>query len=262
LATAALAQKGRLSVLHIGPVPIMVYSIAAVPYGMPSIPDGWVGKRNEMAAKISIQQGETREFLQQQGLTGEVATICVEPSALHDLVAIRALFADVSIVLDSLRTNDVAFDNVVYGLLFEAPGPIMLNVKPDSKAMAPDSVLVAWNSSLPAARAVHAALPLLKAAKEVTIACFDADPSRWGDGDTPGADLAIWLSHHGCRVTVQEYATGRKKISAAILERAHERTADLIVMGAYGRNHWNERIFGGTTRSMVKQQDMAVLLAH
>ncbi len=173
-----------------------------------------------------------------------------------------ALFADVSIVQNCLRENDIAFDNVVYGLLFEAPGPVMLNVDKESKAFAPDNVLVAWNSSLPAARAVRAALPLLKAAKEVTIACFDADASRWGDGDSPGADLATWLSHHGCRVTVQEYASGHAKVGDAILARARERTADLIVMGAYGRSRWNERIFGGTTLSMIKQQDIAVLLAH
>lgn len=262
LVDAARAQNGRLSVLHIGPVPILVYSVGAAPYSAPIIPESWVDERNEMSEKLALKQSETREYLKNEGLTGEVGTICVEPAALHDLVAIRAIFSDICVVQNSLRDNETAFNNIVYGLLYEAPAPVVLNVDKDGKALAPENVFIAWNSSLPAARAVHAALPILKAAKEVTIACFDADPSRWADGDNPGADLATWLSHHGCHITVHEYVSGRKKTSDAIIERAREQTSDLIVMGAYGRNRWNERFFGGTTQDMIRQQDLAVLLAH
>lgn len=259
---AAEANGGRLSVLHIGAVPIMSYAIAATPYGIPVIPEGWLGERDEMNKRLVARQEEMRTYLTRESLTGEVATLCAEPTALHDIVAVRSLFADVSIVLNSLHDDETAFNDIVYGLLFKAPGPLMLNVEKGSKALAPENVLLAWDNSLPAARAVRAALPLLKTAKEVTIATFDADPSRWGDGESPGADLATWLSHHGCTVTVQEYVTGSKTVAEAILNRAQETTADLVVMGAYGRSRWNERFFGGTTETMIAQQDMAVLLSH
>ncbi len=262
LAEAAAKHGGRLGVLHIGPVPLLAYSMGFSPYGGTIVPDGWVAERNEMAAKLADNQAKTRDYLQKEGLTGEVSTLCVEPAAMHSLVALRGLFANIAIVQDSVRADKTAFDDVVYGLLFESPGPIMLNVKPNGKALAPQNVLVAWNNSLPAARAVRAALPLLKAAKEVTIACFDADRSEWGDGEDPGTDLAAWLSHHGCRITVQEYATGHKTVADAILDRAGEQATDLVVMGAYGRHRWNERLFGGTTLSMIQQRDTAVLLAH
>ena len=259
---AAQAHNGRLSVLHTGPVPILNYAITATPYAVPVVPEGWLGERNRMAELLAVKQTETRDFLVKEGLTGEVATLCIEPAAMHDIVAVRALFADVSIVQNTLRDNETAFNNIVYGLLFEAPGPVMLNVEKGGKALASDTVMIAWNSSVPAARAVRGALPLLKSAKEVIIATFDADPSRWADGDNPGADLAMWLSHHGCNVTVGEYVTGRKSVSQSILARAQENAADLVVMGAYGRSRWNERFFGGTTESMIKQTEMSVLLAH
>ncbi len=262
LAEAASRHNGRIAVLHIGPVPLLVYSMGFTPYGGTVVPDGWVSERNEMAKRLADHQAKTRAYLQKEGLTGEVSTLCVEPSAMHSLVALRGLFADITVIQDSVRDNKTAFDDIVYGLLFESPGPIMLNVKPNGKALAPQNVLVAWNSSLPAARAVRAALPLLRAAKEVTIACFDADRSEWADGEDPGTDLAAWLSHHGCRITVQEYATSHGTVSEAIMERATERAADLVVMGAYGRHRWNERLFGGTTLSMIQQRDLAVLLAH
>ena len=262
VAEAARAQAGRLGVLHLGPVPILQYTMMTSPYGAPVIPEGWIGKRNEMAALLTEQQDKTRDFLKREGLSGEVGTICVEPAAFHDLVALRAIFADISIVQNSLRKDKTTFENVVYGLLFEGPGPVILNAEANAKALAPDNVFVAWNGSLPAIRAIRAALPILKAAKEITIACFDADPSRYADGESPGADLATWLSHHGCNITVQEYATGRHSVAQAMLERAQERTADLVVMGAYGRARWNERFFGGTTETMIGQQDFPVLLAH
>lgn len=260
---AAFAQAARLSVLHVGPIPLLpVYSIGAAPYAVPYAPDDWVTKRNAMLETLAAKQAETRELLQKQGLTGEVATLCVEPSAMHSLVAIRAVFADYCVVQHSLRADEAAFENIIYGLLFESPTPLLLNTEKQNDALAPDNIMIAWNSSLPAARAVRSALPILKAAKEVTIACFDPDTTKWADGENPGADLASWLSHHGCRVTVQEYASGGKKISSAILARAEECDADLVVMGAYGRSRLNERFFGGTTRSMIAQEDMPVLMAH
>ncbi|MFO8126726.1 universal stress protein [Yoonia sp.] len=262
LTEAATNHSGRLSVLHLGPVPIMPYTMMTSPYGAPAIPEGWISQRREMAEMLAEKQSKTREYLKREGLTGEVSTICIEPAAFHDMVAVRAIFADVSVVLNSLRKDKTVFDNVVYGLLFEAPGPVILNTEADTKALAPENVFVAWNNSLPAIRAVRAALPLLKAAKEVTIACFDADSTQYADGESPGSDLATWLSHHGCKITVQEYNTGHHSVAEAMRARAHEQTANLIVMGAYGRSRWNERFFGGTTETMTQQQDFPILLNH
>ncbi len=262
ITTAATTNGGRLSVLHLGPVPIMPYTMMTSPYGAPAIPEGWISKRSEMAQLLADKQSKTREYLKREGLTGEVGTICIEPAAFHDLVALRAIFADISVVQNSLRKEETAFDNVVYGLLFEAPGPVILNAEANPRALAPENVFVAWNNSLPAIRAIRAALPLLKAAKEVTIACFDADPSEYADGESPGSDLATWLSHHGCKITVQEYAKGRHSVAEAMQDRAREQAADLIVMGAYGRSRWNERFFGGTTETMTRQQDFPILLNH
>jgi len=263
LVDAAVAQNGRLSVLHIGPIPLLAaFSISSTPYVVPIVPDIWVNDLNEMAETLLMTQAKTREYLQKKGVTGEVATLCAEPAALHDLVAARAVFADLCVIQNSLRKNKNAFNNVVYGLLFEAPNPIMLNADKSGNALAPKSVIVGWDNSLSATRAVRAALPMLKKAENVTVACIDPIATKWADGENPGADLASWLSHHGCRVTVQEFPTGGKSVSEVILERAAEQGADLVVMGAYGHNRLNEKIFGGTTLSMIQQQNLPVFFVH
>jgi len=82
------------------------------------------------------------------------------------------------------------------------------------------------------------------------------------DGESPGSDLAEWLSRHGCNVKVAQYPSGGKEIGDCIIGRAKEMGADLVVMGAYGHSRLREDLFGGTTRTLIEPQDLAVLLAH
>lgn len=263
LAEIAFRDKGRLSVVHIGFVPLLpAYAIGASPYSTAIVPESWVETRNDMARVLSDQQAETRSYLQHQGLTGEVATLCVEPAAIHDLVAVRAGFADLVVVQKSLRDTETGFDGVMQGLLFEAATPVILNAEANKKALAPEKIMIAWDGGLPALRAVHAALPLLKKAKSVMITCFDPHKTPNADGESPGADLAMWLSHHGCVVTVEEMTAGGQKISDAILSAAKDHLADLVVMGAYGRSRFSEMLFGGTTLRMLKQESLPVFITH
>ena len=82
------------------------------------------------------------------------------------------------------------------------------------------------------------------------------------DGEDPGSDVGTWLSRHGCNVTVQQYPSGGKLISTAIIDNAEEFGADLVVMGAYGRSRLLERVFGGTTQEMLDKKALPVLFAH
>lgn len=168
--------------------------------------------------------------------------------------------ADVAVIMNDLRTNEDAVRSLIYGIIFGSPIPLILN--PTSAALSPERVLVAWNTSLPAARAIHAALPVLKAAKEVTLCVIDPRARASADGQDPGTGVATWLSHHGCNVTVQQTPSGGKPNADVILRCASETGADLVVMGAYGHSRMQQRVFGGTTRSMIEQTGQAVLLAH
>ena len=81
-------------------------------------------------------------------------------------------------------------------------------------------------------------------------------------GEDPGVDIATWLTHHGCNVTVQQYPSGGLDICDAILARAKEARADLVVMGAYGHSRTREALFGGTTRSLIAQTEQPVYLVY
>jgi nucleotide-binding universal stress UspA family protein len=177
-------------------------------------------------------------------------------------VAWRARVCDLSLVSNDLRDDPQAFKNVLHGLLFDSAAPVVINDEAGEKVLSAQNVLIAWNTSLPASRAVKRALPILKSAKTVTIACFDPVMSEMSDGENPGSDVAKWLTHHGCNVTVEQQPSGGKDIATCILDRAEEVGADLIVAGAYGHSRLRENLFGGTTASLTEQTDVAVFMAH
>ncbi|MFY0691065.1 MAG: universal stress protein [Paracoccaceae bacterium] len=253
----------HLAVLVVGQAPLYpLYAYGATPYSPAVVSDEWQEMFHTERAKLETRAQEIEALLARENVSGDVSTVCREPALIPDAVARRALLCDVAIVTDDLRSEGEAFRQSVHAVLFEAPVGLMLNGAQNPGLLQPDTVLVAWNTSRPAASAVHRSLPLLKRAKAVTVACFDPDMREYTDGENPGSDVAKWLTHHGCAVTVQQYPSGGKEIGACILERARESGAELVVMGAYGHSRLREAVFGGTTQTMFAQTGCPVFMAH
>lgn len=122
-----------------------------------------------------------------------------------------------------------------------------------------ERVLIAWNASREAARAVADAMPILERAKQVTVLCINPPPSL---GDEPGADIALHLARHGVKAEAAHIFAHDIEPGDALLSRAADLSADLIVMGAYGRPRLRELILGGVTRQMLQQMTVPVLMAH
>lgn len=232
----------------------------AFPYGGYEISDLWVEEMNDSNERLIARKDALEALLQAEGVSADVQVALSSQADVRTVVARRALVCDVAIASEALRTaEDGLFRPALYGVLFDAPIGLMLNATPFS---APKRIFVAWNTDLPASRAIHAALPLLKEAEEVIVGSFDPIAAEFEDGENPGSDLAKWLSHHGCKVTVNQYTSGGEAIGAAIQKRAAEVGADLVVMGAYGKSRVRELVFGGTTHHMIAQSDTPVFMAH
>jgi nucleotide-binding universal stress UspA family protein len=122
-------------------------------------------------------------------------------------------------------------------------------------------VLVAWNASTEASRAMTYALPLLARAERVNVIVFAAGHA--GDhGEEPGADAALYLARHGVKAVVSRYGSPGVDIGSQILSRAADLTIDLVVMGAYGHSRIRELVLGGATRTMLESMTAPVLMSH
>ena len=123
-------------------------------------------------------------------------------------------------------------------------------------------VLVAWDDSHAAARAVADALPLLRRAGSVQVMSFNGNDLSDEDGRSNDlASVAEWLARHGVTARTQVEPT-RIPVAETLLSRAADQGADLIVMGAFGHARWRERLMGGTTRSLMSTMTVPVLMSH
>lgn len=128
-----------------------------------------------------------------------------------------------------------------------------------------ERVLVAWNDSPEAARALSDALPLLCQAREVTVLRCEAPGPTLDDlGPAMRAKLEAlrrWLMWHGVDAEVALEMAGADA-GNTLLSRAADRGADLLVMGAWGRSRWSERMLGGATRTLLESMTLPVLMSH
>ncbi|SDW31064.1 universal stress protein [Litoreibacter albidus] len=263
IADVARAKNLHLAYLAVGAIPrLPSYGVGMLPYSTPVVPDTWQVAVTQTNSDLKAKIDQIEDMLSDEGLSGDVTSAYAEPAGLSDLVAWRARVCDLSFICNSLRDDPQTFKNVLQGLLFNAGAPVVINDDAGQKSLTAQNVLIAWNTSLPASRAVRQALPILKAAKSVTIACFDPDMSEMADGENPGSDIGKWLTHHGCSVTVEQHPSGGKDVATCILERVAEVGADLLVAGAYGHSRLRESLFGGTTASLAEQRDTPVFMAH
>ena len=123
-----------------------------------------------------------------------------------------------------------------------------------------DHVLIAWDGSTSAARAMWDSIPLLRLAKTIEIVTVTGKKELQ---DVPAANsLAPMLSYLGKKINVTVIAYKGNTVAGLIKEHAAKTGAGLIVQGAYGRSRWNELILGGVTREMLHDNTLPVLLSH
>lgn len=124
-------------------------------------------------------------------------------------------------------------------------------------------VMIAWDGSLGAARAIASAIPLLRKARQVRIVVFNPGSEFGAHGEEPGADMALYLARHGVNVDVSVQHTGDEiDTGNAILSFAFDFGADLLVMGAYGHARFREVLLGGVTRTVLQAMTLPVLMSH
>ena len=125
-----------------------------------------------------------------------------------------------------------------------------------------ERVMVAWDGSRRATRAVNDALPLLKLAKKVSVMAVNPGNGPEGHGDVPGMDLAQHLARHKINAEAEHVTTDDIDIADMLLSRAADEGIDLFVMGAYGHARWRELVLGGVTQHMLEHMTMPVLMSH
>src|SRR5690606_23445538 len=120
------------------------------------------------------------------------------------------------------------------------------------------NVLIAWNGSIQARRAVRDALPLLKQAASVHAVVVTPDA---GSADI-GHSLAAFLQRHDGQARAEVREAPTRDAGDSLLAALEDRDSDLVVMGCYGQPRFQETILGGVTRTMRRAMPVPVLMPH
>ncbi|MEO8160295.1 MAG: universal stress protein [Arenimonas sp.] len=202
------------------------------------------------------------EVLQASGVSAEVRLDQAFPASLPGTAAMHALYCDLAVIgLDGPDSLPGPLHEQFAKLLLSSGRPV-LAVPRGWVPCAVRRVVVGWHPGVPAARAVHDALPWLSRAGNVDIVCVDPRGSIDGHGEEPGADIATHLARHGVKVTVHGARAEGRDPGAVLLERGLSLGAELIVAGGYGHSRLREWALGGTTRYLLQNSTLPVLFSH
>jgi nucleotide-binding universal stress UspA family protein len=181
----------------------------------------------------------------------------------YDALKLLSRYSDLIVVSQS-SVNDPAMTNMLdfpEYIALNSGRPVLIVPHEGQVKDKIERVLIAWDASLSAARAIADAIPLLKNAAQVTVAILNPASKPDVVSQLPGADIALYLGRHGINVEVTQEKTNLD-LGDALLRMASEKHSDLIVMGCYGHTRFREILLGGVTRTMLEKASIPVLVAH
>jgi nucleotide-binding universal stress UspA family protein len=161
------------------------------------------------------------------------------------------------IVMSRFAANDLVAERCFDAAVFGSGRPMLVVSTPPPWDML-DHVMIAWNGSLEASRAVFGAMPLLRAAGRVSIFCVqEAETDQ-----ASGAELAEALSWYGIPTHHVGGPETQGSTGAALLAMARGSETTLIVMGAYTHSRLRQSFLGGVTREVLADATIPVLMSH
>ncbi len=243
---------------------ILVVSLAAAPpigrYAA-AISDAWLEERRADLRRLDDRVAAVSNFRVAAAPSADLGSRYLEAAFADETIGECARFADLVVVGPELLAGAMLKSRVIDGVLFSSGRPLLLVSSKSRPTLRPKRVVVAWNSSLEASRAVHQAMDILEGAQQVHVAMVD--PIGCGENSSePGNDIAAFLIRHGLKVVVDRLAGMGRDPEEVLCRRAVDMSAELVVMGAYGHSRLRERIFGGVTRSMLQDAPLSVFMAR
>jgi nucleotide-binding universal stress UspA family protein len=258
---AALAERFEAHLVGLYPLPIPEPP-RYLGYYDPTLLDPFFHELRERARDAADKQREGFEHVASlRGLSAEWRAIAEGPEAD---AALHARYVDLTILgqLDPDRGEADTIRPRPEQVTLASGRPVLVIPYAGQFDSVGRRVLIAWNATREATRAVNDAMPLLTAAEIVTVLSIDPHEGPQGHGELPGADISLHLARHGVKAQVERTVAADVPVGEVLLSRAADLGADLLVMGAYGHSRARELLLGGATRTLLRSMTLPVLMSH
>lgn len=216
--------------------------------------------RREVEITAEVAKARFQETWRREGLSAESIVLTAEAIHLPELLARTARRFDLTILPQADPTGGGTEDAMIEAALLGSGRPIVIVPHFQEGGAKFERVLVCWDGSHNAARAIADAMPFLTRAKqaEVLTVAHDEKP----DDSMSGRSIAHHLCRHGVSVEIRHIVAHGQDVSLRIRSHAAQQAADLIVMGGYGHSRIREFILGGATRDMLGSTNVPTLMSH
>ncbi|MPZ39552.1 MAG: universal stress protein [Rhizobiales bacterium] len=215
-------------------------------------------EENAKAAKAAVAYFETAA--RNASVSAETRLLDASIAGAADLFGRIARRFDIAVVGQAQREQGVSEELLIEGALFGSGRPVIIVPEIQKQGVKLDNVMICWDGSRPAARAIGDAIPLLERAEAIEVVVVTGERDK--SGEITGANMKRHLARHGINIDIKRIAAGDVGVQTAILAHAADSGADFIVMGAYGHSRLREFILGGVTRSILKSMPVPVLMSH
>jgi nucleotide-binding universal stress UspA family protein len=188
--------------------------------------------------------------------------VCRETDATHGLTALGRLY-DLVVVGQANPDADAPVPRMLpEHLVMDVGRPVLVVPYAGEFADLNHHVLIAWNGSREAARALFDAMFLIERADAVTVIEVEPPGGIVSLPDLATADVVAALKRRGVAAAAEPTVSDGTPVADVILSRAADLGADLIVMGAYGHSRLRELVLGGVSRSFFREMTVPVLMSH
>ena len=183
--------------------------------------------------------------------------------AAADIPANFAMWArlkDLSLV--PVKPHDNQSEKIVERLIFESGRPLLMCPEESAAELSAsfDDVIIAWDHTAPAARAVADALPILQSAASVHI--ITATDNKTPEQLASGAALASHLAEHGIKAKFETVRIDGSSVGKVFEAYVDANAIDLLIMGAYRHSRLSEMVWGGATKTVIARPPCWVLMSH
>jgi nucleotide-binding universal stress UspA family protein len=172
---------------------------------------------------------------------------------------LNALHSDL-VIVGHPKPNGLPDDLMLETILLASGVPLLILPNAWLGEAIGNNVLIGWNASRKARRAISDAMPFLVDAQAVTTLVVDPPRGR-RHGEEPGAGTALQLARHGVHLNMECVMSNGSPIAEVILAHAVRGGSDLLVFGAYGHCRLRELLLGGTTRTLLAQMPVPVFVS-
>jgi nucleotide-binding universal stress UspA family protein len=213
---------------------------------------------NETVAEAAIK--DFNVATDRAGISAEPQMLNASLTGAGDQFARMARRFDLAIVGQAQPEMSTMEQIIGETTLFESGRPMIMVPYIQKAPFKTNNVIICWDGSRTAARAVADAIPILSKSSRIEIVSVTSE--RGKEDEIEGADIGQHLARHGLKVDVHRISRGNIDVADALLSHAADSAADLLVMGGYGHSRLREFVLGGVTRSIFQSMTLPVLLSH